>query len=60
MNHATRTLDKIFLTFDCFNVDHTGDVAELELGEQSVEDLEGLVNLFGVLRGRGQTLQHIL
>ena len=45
-------------TFDSLDVDHAGDVAELELGEHPVEYLKGLVDLLRVVGRRGQALQH--
>ena len=35
---------------------HARDVGELELGEESVEDLEVLVDVLGVVRGGGEAL----
>jgi hypothetical protein len=56
--HIDRRHLFVVRTFDSLDVDHAGDVAELELGEHPVEDLEGLVDLLRVVRRRGQALQH--
>ena len=43
-------------TFSCLHMHHARDVGELELGEESVEDLEVLVDVLGVVRGGGEAL----
>ena len=44
-------------TFNSFHVNHAGYVAELELAEELVKDLEVLVDVFRVVWCRGKALR---